>query len=120
MEAYRQTLKVRLALLAALEIAAFVLLAYSLDAEAARKLPDFLRGFQSGLASGIGIAALVFLVRFGWILQDPKRLRLQYIKETDERNKAIRAKAGMPLLWVTSVGMILAGMIGGYWNPMIF
>ena len=120
MEAYKHTLKIRMTLLAGLVTACCGLLAYSMNEAAVQNLPDFLRGFQTGAASGMGIAALVWLIKYGQVLRDPKRLQLQYIKETDERLKAINARAGMPLIWITSVVLILAGMVGGYWHPMIF
>ena len=118
MERYKRTLKFRMAMLGVLLIACCGLLAFSM--ESGGKLPDFLRGFQAGVASGMCAAAVVWLVKFGRIIQDETRLRIQYNKETDERMKAINAKAGMPMIWVTSVLMILAGMVGGYWHPMIF
>jgi hypothetical protein len=54
------------------------------------------------------------------MLRDEKKLKLQFNKEKDERLKAIRAKAGMPILLVTSVLMIIAGVIAGYFNATIF
>lgn len=120
MERFKRTLKIRMTLLAALEIAACGLMAYGFAGEAAKALDDFMLGFQAGISSGLAVAALILLVWYGRILLDPRRLRLQYNKEMDERMRAINAKAGMPILWVTSVLMILAGMAGGYWHPMIF
>ena len=118
MEQFKRTLKFRMAMLGVLLIACCGLFAFSM--ESGERLPDFLRGFQAGVASGMCAVAVIWLVKFGRVIQDETRLRIQYNKETDERMKAINAKAGMPLLWVTSVLMILVGMVGAYWEPMIF
>ncbi len=120
MEEYKRTLKCRMVLLGLLAAACCVLLGYSLSGAAAHRLPDFQRGFQTGVACGMGGVSVVWVVWYVWVLRDPKRLRLQYNKEMDERMKAISAKAGMPMIWVTSVLMILAGMVGGYWHSMVF
>ena len=47
-------------------------------------------------------------------------LREAYLKETDERMILIRSKAGMPALLITSVIMIFAGIIAGYFNIIVF
>ena len=49
-----------------------------------------------------------------------KELKIQYNKENDERMKAIKAKAGMPMLLITSIVMIIVGVIAGYFNFTIF
>jgi hypothetical protein len=54
------------------------------------------------------------------VLDDEQKLKKQYYKENDERMKAVKAKAGLPAVWVYSALMIVAGMIVGYFNELIF
>ena len=119
MEHFKKSLKIRIALLALLALAAGTLMVFSLSG-GGRGLPDFLRGYQLGFASALTGAAVFLVFWYGWMLQNPERLRLQYNKENDERMKAIQAKAGFPMLYITSVLMLLAGMAGAYWRPIVF
>ena len=68
----------------------------------------------------IGALALVDLVKLNRAVNDETRLRMLYNKEHDERMKAIRSKAGMPLIAVTSVLLIIAAIIAGYINITVF
>lgn len=77
-------------------------------------------GFQVGAITAIGILAVMNIIRFSRLLRDEKKLQLQYNRENDERYKAIQGKAGMPILLITSVAMIIAGIIAGYINITIF
>ena len=78
------------------------------------------KSFQVGVgASGIIILAET-LFRYRRALKDEEKLRLLYNQENDERMKAIRAKAGVPMVLVLSLALVLGGMVIGYWNETIF
>jgi hypothetical protein len=77
-------------------------------------------GFQVGAITAIGILAMINIIRFSRLLKDKKKLQLQYNRENDERYKAIRGKVGMPVLLITSVIMIIVGVVAGYFNITIF
>lgn len=49
-----------------------------------------------------------------------KNIKLLFNKENDERMKAIKYKAGIPMLLITSVLMIIAAVIIGYFNVTAF
>jgi hypothetical protein len=53
-------------------------------------------------------------------IKDERKLKMAYNRENDERMKAIRAKAGMPMLLITSVMMVIAAIIAGYFNIVVF
>lgn len=55
------------------------------------------------------------IIRAAKALRDEKRLRLLFNKEHDERRILIRQKAGMPMLAVTSVLILIAGNLAGYY-----
>jgi hypothetical protein len=54
------------------------------------------------------------------ILKDEKQLALAFNRENDERLRAIRAKSGLPMAIYTSLGMLIAAIIIGYWSFTAF
>ena len=76
--------------------------------------------FQCGITAVLGMAAAAAMVRYSSALRDENSLRRQYVKENDERMKAIRAKAGMPLNLAFAVALMVAGTVLGYCNELIF
>ncbi|MGM0641074.1 MAG: hypothetical protein ACQESN_06605 [Thermotogota bacterium] len=81
---------------------------------------NFVYSFQFGLMIGLEMLAIINVIKLDKAIKDNKKLKLLYNKENDERLKLIRSKAGMPLLMVTSIIMILSGIIAGYFNTLIF
>lgn len=47
-------------------------------------------------------------------------MKEEYNQDQDERLKAIRAKAGLPFTIFTSVTMLIAGSVIGYFNMTVF
>lgn len=86
--------------------------------------PDLIEGqvagFQLGIVFGLGILASVQIVKLRMVLNDDKKLQQLYNQEHDERMQLIRGKAGMPMLLVTSVVLLLAAIIAGYSNVIVF
>ena len=76
--------------------------------------------FQCGITTALGILALIMIIRYHKTLRSEKELQIQYNKENDERMKAIRAKAGMPMILIFSVAIIIAGILIGYSNIVVF
>jgi Na+/H+ antiporter NhaD/arsenite permease-like protein len=72
------------------------------------------------MANGIGFFALIRLFFLGKAIRDEKALKELYNKEHDERLREIRAKAGMPILLITSVLMLIAALIAGPLSVPIF
>lgn len=77
-------------------------------------------GFQCGITTALGILALIMIIRYHKTLRSEKELQIQYNKENDERMKVIRAKAGMPMVLIFSVVIIIAGILIGYSNIVVF
>ena len=77
-------------------------------------------GFQFGLLCAMGLLSVVLIIKLRTVLKDDKKLKILYNKEHDERLKAIRNKAGMPMLMVTSLFMLIAAIIAGYFNITVF
>lgn len=77
-------------------------------------------GFQFGLILGIGMLSLIQMIKLSTVIKDEKKLKILYNKEQDERMKAIRSRAGMPMLMVTSILILAAAIIAGYYNITVF
>ena len=77
-------------------------------------------GFQFGLIFRIGIRAMIEIIMLSKAMKDDKKIKLLYNKENDERMKFIRSKAGMPMVMITSVMMLTAAIVAGYFNIIVF
>lgn len=120
MDKYKLVLKRRVALLTVPVLLAAALSVYDVFFAGEAVKESFIFGFQSGLTTALGLMSAALIIRFSSILKSEAKLKLQYNKENDERYKVIRSKAGMPLLLITSVIMIIAGIIAGYFNEAAF
>jgi formate hydrogenlyase subunit 3/multisubunit Na+/H+ antiporter MnhD subunit len=121
MNNYKKVLEKRIVLLSVLVLLAAGFCVFSVfyaDFTALKNSDVF--GFQLGVMTAIGILAAVNIIRCRSVLKDEAKLRLSCNKENDERNRAIKSKAGMPILTVTSVAMVIAGVIAGYFNITVF
>ena len=124
MENYKRTIRYRIGLHIALILLTAALGVYSFfemgTPENAGISGGALSRFQLGLIVGLGIRALTELVKLSMVVKDERKLKMAYNRENDERMKAIRAKAGMPMLLITSVMMVIAAIIAGYFNIVVF
>jgi hypothetical protein len=124
MDKYRKNVQLKMFLLAILALTAVALGIYNVffegDAEPSGFSAGMLSGFRSGLAIGIGGLALIRMIGLGKAIRDEKKLKELYNKEHDERLREIRAKAGMPLILITSVLMLVAALIAGPLSLTIF
>lgn len=120
MEEYKKALKIRIAFLTLIVLAAVGMSVYGMfwAEEEIRASEAF--SFQNGLVIGIGAYAVVLMVRFRRVMQDERRLQLFFNAENDERRKAIQAKAGLPMILITSFLMMLVGSFIGYFNSIVF
>ena len=81
---------------------------------------DYLAGFQLGGLVGIQGILIINIIRNVRALKDETRLKAMYIKEHDERTQLIWAKSGGTVMYVCAIALILAGIVGGYYNPIVF
>lgn len=119
-EKYKKTLTIRICLLSVLMLFAVLLGIFHTFYLPAKLMTSEIFSFQCGIIIGLGLMSLILIIRYSQILPDNTALQKQYNKENDERMKAIRAKAGMPMLLITSVLMIVAGILIGYLNIYVF
>lgn len=123
MERYKKTLKTRIALFRIVILLNVILSVTLRLMDNKGKIPNTVRNitdFQTGFMLGLAIVSLFILIKYCKLLKNERMLREAYLKETDERMILIRSKAGMPALLITSVIMISAGIIAGYFNIIVF
>jgi len=120
MEKYKKTLRNRIALLTMPALIAVALSIFDVFFASEKVKSSFIFGFQVGATTALGLLSMLLIIRYSAIIRDSSKLQLQFNKEYDERYKAIRAKAGMPVLLITSLGMVVAGIIAGYYSITIF
>lgn len=124
MEKYRKIVRIKMILLALLALTAVALGIYNVffesDPGASGFSAGMLSGFRTGMAIGIGGFALIQMIGLGKAIRDEKALKELYNKEHDERLRAIRAKAGMPLVLILSVLMLIAALIAGPLSVPVF
>lgn len=120
MEQYKKVVKLRIGLFALLLLVCVGLGVYDVFWATPAMKVSYIFGYQCGVATGLGVLSFVVILLNSAALRNETKLKIQFNKEHDERMKAIRAKAGMPMLLIASIGMIVAGVVIGYRNPTVF
>src|SRR6056297_2296550 len=125
MENYKKTLKNRILLMSMAIIAAAILLTVSSviltsDGQGESFSEGMMAGFRNGLLVAMIFMFTVYIIRYRKVMNDDKLLRLAYNRENDERRQQIKLKAGGNLVIINSVILLFAGIIGGYFNVVIF
>lgn len=69
-----------------------------------------------GAVMGGMLVMLISSFRFRRALQDEKQLLRLYNQEHDERTRAIRARAGIPLVAIYGIVLMAAGMIASFFS----
>ncbi|WP_339296933.1 hypothetical protein MKY92_16405 [Paenibacillus sp. FSL R5-0623] len=83
-------------------------------------LPSFIKGFHTGAFIGVELAVAFFLVRYIKASNNEAELKKQYIEENDERSVMILQRAGTLSTAIILVGLGIASVIAGFFNPLIF
>ena len=107
MEKYKKSIIIRVFLLSILALLAVGLGIYDVFWATDEVKASEIFEFQCGITTALGIFALIMMIRYHKTLRSEKELQIQYNKEKDERMKAIRAKAGMPMVLIFSVVIII-------------
>lgn len=118
MEAYKKIIKMRIIMLTIVAAIAAIISIYDSFIIGADQNEN--TSFQFGLIIGLGLLSILKIIQYRRIINDNKKLQIEYNKENDERTKNIKAKAGMPMLLISSSIMIIAGIIAGYFNTVVF
>ena len=116
-EAYRKTIRRRVGIMVAVGLlyAAAMVAVHVLGPVKMSYADDFLIGILTGLV----ICFSVIVPRYRKALHDEQALRRLWNKEHDERMRAIKAKAGVPMVLYTSAAMIAAALLVASWNMTV-
>ena len=109
-----------MAIIAAAVILTFSSVIMTNEGEGETFSEGMMAGFRNGLLVAMIFGFTVSVIKYRKVMNDDKQLRLAYNQENDERRKQIKLKAGGNLVIITSVILIFAGIIGGYFNVVIF
>ena len=80
---------------------------------------DFWQGYLVGITAAAQVISIVIIIRCILTLKNQEKLKCMYIRENDERELAIAAKSGMSSYYFDVGGVLLATIIGGYFNWIV-
>ncbi len=121
MKEFRQLINKRILRISFMTLlCAAIILANHFFADGTTMEEGFMVGFQGGIASALILVGVYVIFRYRRLLNNEEALKLEYIKENDERTKEIRRKAGLPMTLIMSCIMIVAGIVAGYYNSYVF
>ena len=127
MESYREKLKLQNVVFAigCVVLALFSVLGFLGEAGVVKLAPSVgdghwqWRGFISGASFGILVLLLTGLIRNLRALKDEKKLKKLYIKESDERQAQIVAKALCEAMRATLILGLAAVIVAGYFSMTV-
>lgn len=79
----------------------------------------FWNGFISGVTGAVAACLLFGIARNLLAMGNEQKLRAQYIKAHDERTQRIWELSGASSYWFVTMGLLLAAIVAGYFNPLI-
>lgn len=120
MEKFKRNINNRIYLLALVVLTAVALGIYDVFFASEEIKSSVIFSFQCGLTSALGLLSLALIARYRKALSNENSMHLLFNKENDERMKAIKYKAGIPMLLITSILMIISAVIIGYFNITVF
>ena len=120
MEQYRKKLKLRIILFCLVLLLFVGILLYNQFGSSSALKDSLSFSFQCGFSAAGSLVLAYMLVRYRRALSDEQKLKTLYNQENDERMKAIRAKAGVPMTVILSIIFVLAGIVIGYFNETVF
>ena len=123
MENYRKTLVVQniVSAIGALLLIALVILSLNeviTPVGGDSRWIDFWNGFIGGATAAFAAILVLNIILNLRAIYNADRLKKQYIKTHDERSMQIWLRSGANAYWFDTVGLLLAGIIVGYFFPI--
>ena len=116
-EAFRRNIRRRVCVMTAL-VAVYVV-AMLVVHVLGRGFDGFAGNFLLGVSVAMVVCSLFMMPRYMQALRDEQALRRLWNQEHDERMRAIKARAGIPMLLYTSMAMIAVGVLISGWNMTV-
>ena len=120
MELYRKKLKFRITLFSLVLLLFVGILLYNQFGSIAALKDSLSFSFQCGFSAAGSLVLVYMIAKYRCALVDEQKLKKLYNQENDERMKAIRAKAGVPMTVILSMIFVLTGIVIGYFNETVF
>lgn len=124
MENFKKTIQSRIAVMSVFNGVAVVLIVLAntgvFPVAGGAGTADFIQGFLIGVLIGLELLFVYFMARYGVMLKNEELLRKQYVKENDERNRAIRDKIGGAGFQFLSLLFLAATVVSGFFNTVVF
>ena len=120
MELYRKKLKFRITLFSFVLLLFVGILLYNQFGSSAALKDSLSFSFQCGFSAAGSLVLVYMIAKYRRALVDEQKLKTLFNQENDERMKAIRAKAGVPMTVILSMIFVLTGIVIGYFNETIF
>lgn len=124
-EAYKRSIRRRMNVMATLCVAyGAILIAEHALWEGSGAMEEFAwsgvaAGFAGGALTAMVLCFALLMPRYRKALRDEQALRRLWNSEHDERLRAIRARAGAPMILCTSFAMVAVGLLIGPWNMTV-
>lgn len=80
---------------------------------------DFAQGLSLGVFVGMELVAVYNLAKTFAALHNEEKLKEMYIKETDERNVAIRKETSQKSSAISMIGTAMAAIVAGFFDEKI-
>ena len=124
MESYRNKLKIQnifslIGLLVTISLLVLSAMQLIHPVVASDRWAAFWNGFISGITGAVAVCLLFGIARNLLAMRDEQKLRAQYIKSHDERTQRIWELSGASSYWFVTMGLLLAAIVAGYFNPLI-
>ena len=127
MENFRKKVKLRIAYLSLCVVAVSIALGVGVLSQNGVLRPGAVEGHLNNFAHGVnaGILASMILVPVIRIIQmvhylrDEKKLRLEYIKYTDERTREIEEKSSNLSCFISIMILLLGVLVFGFFNEIV-
>lgn len=84
------------------------------------EISDFIRGFQSGVFTGLLLVFLIFIVKYRKSMKSDEALKKLYIEENDERGQLIGYKVSVFTTVAMLILLALSTVVAGFFNEIIF
>jgi hypothetical protein len=121
MDKFKRKIRVRIIWMSAVLICiAFVYIALALAKDNLPVIPDFIRGFHTGVFTGIEIMILLVIVKYIASVRKEESLKKLFIEENDERKMAIMQKSGAWGMTACILGLAGATVVSGFFDQTVF
>ncbi|MDF2573055.1 MAG: hypothetical protein K0R55_4659 [Sporomusa sp.] len=121
MEKFKQKVQQRTAIMGLVMVVMAVVFTYLSGFEGdLPSIPDFIKGFHSGIFTGLELILVFFTAKNLTSMKNETVLKKLYIEETDERTAMIMQKTGAMGMTICMIGLAAATVVSGFYNEVVF